>query len=62
MFPSRKCIRICQTHLLNGSFIFQFLEEMLMPSPPGLLQKMIQSDDQEVRRTAVLCIANACMK
>ncbi|XP_030848018.1 HEAT repeat-containing protein 6-like [Strongylocentrotus purpuratus] len=46
----------------NGPKCEMFLEEMLMPSPPGLLQKMVLSHDLEVRRTAILCIANACMK
>ncbi|XP_041455848.1 HEAT repeat-containing protein 6-like [Lytechinus variegatus] len=46
----------------NGPKSETFLEEMLMPTPPGLLQKMVLSHDHEVRRTAILCVANACMK
>ncbi|XP_072164191.1 HEAT repeat-containing protein 6-like [Diadema setosum] len=46
----------------NGPKCESFLEELLMPSPQGLLQRMVQSSDQEVHRTAILCIANACMK
>nr|XP_054773335.1 HEAT repeat-containing protein 6-like [Lytechinus pictus] len=46
----------------NGPKSEMFLEEMLMPTPPGLLQKMVLSHDHEVRRTAILCVANACMK